>query len=633
MKVKMCSVGFLLLVLGSLATSYSDAVKDVRIQQAVEALEDARLCRTAVTNEANAKLWDERISLSEQELENVRQLVSIEQREHSLTRKSKASVAYTLQEKLSELLIDRTEVETRLESLGNDLKRLKRQYVDLQNQSAPPDAEDKEAWGVERDVKLSAIEARIKASSRQRELADLELRMADEVDRVRDFKNNVEYLPRPTTRLLWSTRSELNQVRRKLMDLKLVEQDLMHQSELVAQTGALAKNRRAYIEQDVELLEQRFLVENRRRVEKEQRKEQDEITRRIKRMLVRTREQARYMEERKEAISDELESLKNGLALVRSGMDLLDAEVQFREQDYQQLKRRYMRHAFVPVFIGFLIILLSTGLNRMVWPKLYKGDALFVARRLCSYTSFFLVALVLVSAFFEDLKAIATVMGLVGAAIVIALQDLCSSFAGWFVIVASRKVRVGQRVEIDGLRGDVVDIQILRTTLLELNNWLGVDEPTGRIVIIPNSFIFKSKVFNYSHVHPFIWGKVDVCVTFETPTEEAQQLLERILEEETVEEFASANRAVQNMEKAYAHVRMVNRPKVNTFIADSGITFTLFYVTHYRRVNVTRNKLNRRIIKEFEADPRMEFAYPTERMIPTPDPDRPWNPASEQPHV
>ena len=215
------------------------------------------------------------------------------------------------------------------------------------------------------------------------------------------------------------------------------------------------------------------------------------------------------------------------------------------------------------------------------------------------------------------IKQVATVLGIASAAVVIALQDLCSAFAGWFVIVGSRKFVVGDRVEIDGMRGDIIDIQLLRTTLVEVNNWLGVDEPTGRVVLIPNNFVFKTKVFNYSHVHPFIWNKVDITVTYETPALEAHTLLRRILEEETTDEFKKAQKGASAMETKYGVLDTVYQPKTYMFIADSGVMFSLVYCCHYRDNGATRNRINKRIVEEFAKDPRMQLAYPTHREVRT----------------
>ena len=76
---------------------------------------------------------------------------------------------------------------------------------------------------------------------------------------------------------------------------------------------------------------------------------------------------------------------------------------------------------------------------------------------------------------FEDIKVVAAAGGLVSAAVVISLQDVCASMFAWFVIMLGGKFGIGDRLEVDGTRGDVIDIDLLRTTLLEVNGWLGTD--------------------------------------------------------------------------------------------------------------------------------------------------------------
>jgi len=172
-------------------------------------------------------------------------------------------------------------------------------------------------------------------------------------------------------------------------------------------------------------------------------------------------------------------------------------------------------------------------------------------------------------------------------------------------------------VEIDGKCGDVLDVQLLRTTLVEINNWLNIDEPTGRIVVIPNSFIFKSTVFNYSHVHPYIWSRIDVSVTFETPASEAEAVLQKVLEEETRDEFAQAVIGATRMVERYGIAYETYKPKLYSIIGDSGVIFSLLYVSHYRQRTAVRNRINARIVAEFENNKHLEFAYPTQRHIPT----------------
>ena len=306
------------------------------------------------------------------------------------------------------------------------------------------------------------------------------------------------------------------------------------------------------------------------------------------------------------------------LAIVDQLADLYDKECVLLQADASALTQRYAGSVMGPLFCMVIVFLVFGYVSQRILPKFYDRSQLFVARRIGGYAVFLVILIILTLFFLEDLKPIATILGIAGAALVIALQDLFSSLAGWFAIVGSRKFKVGDRVEIDGTRGDVVDIQLLRTTLLELNNWLGADEATGRVLMLPNSFIFKGKVFNYTLVHPFIWGRLDVTVTFETPHKEVLDLLHRIMNEETKEEFAASSKAAEAMEKEYGVPDTVYKPKIYSFIGDNGIRFVLLYVSHYRRGSSTRNRINERIISEFAKNPRIRLAYPTQRGVQEP---------------
>ena len=108
-------------------------------------------------------------------------------------------------------------------------------------------------------------------------------------------------------------------------------------------------------------------------------------------------------------------------------------------------------------------------------------------------------------------------------------------------------------------------------------------------------------------------------MTYETPASEAEALFRRVLEEETREEFDAAREAAKSLEHTYGVADAVYQPKLYVYIADSGLQYRLVFCSHCRHIGATRNRLNARIVREFEANPRLQFAYPTERHIPTPE--------------
>ena len=112
-------------------------------------------------------------------------------------------------------------------------------------------------------------------------------------------------------------------------------------------------------------------------------------------------------------------------------------------------------------------------------------------------------------------------LGILAAGLAFALQEVIGSIAGWVTIVTGRPFAIGDRIETGGIRGDVVDISVLRTTLMEIGNWLGGDHNTGRIVTVSNAFIFKEPLFNYSrHLH-YVWDEIEVPITYESDWQQA----------------------------------------------------------------------------------------------------------------
>ena len=132
---------------------------------------------------------------------------------------------------------------------------------------------------------------------------------------------------------------------------------------------------------------------------------------------------------------------------------------------------------------------------------------------------------------------------------------------------------------------------------------------------IPNNHIFKTKVFNFTHGHPFIWNKIDVTITFSTPVATALTLFGRVLEEETRDKFAAAQKAALAIQKRYGIEDAVYKPKIHSHINEDGVTLCLFYVAHYREFSATRNRINRRLIAELETHPGIQLAYKTMHVI------------------
>lgn len=307
----------------------------------------------------------------------------------------------------------------------------------------------------------------------------------------------------------------------------------------------------------------------------------------------------------------QVDAIKQAQGTVAARQELNALGEKVRQDQFTGRKEAYLRRLRLPGMALGILLGLQLMSGYAVLPLFYKNEHLFLARRLGRYVFLLAVAVLAAMFFFDDLSMVAATLGIVSAALVISLQDVCTSICGWFVIIGGGKFRIGDRLEIDGIRGDILDIQLLRTLLLEIGGWLGTDQPTGRVILVPNNAIFKTKIFNYSHGHPYIWGKLDVTITFDTPLSQAQGLLQRVLAEETRETMAEAHHAAAIMRRRYGVDDAVYEPKIYTAIADSGVVLSLFYVAHYRSFSAMRARLSQRILVELEARPEIHLAYPS----------------------
>src|SRR6202041_4081363 len=163
---------------------------------------------------------------------------------------------------------------------------------------------------------------------------------------------------------------------------------------------------------------------------------------------------------------------------------------------------------------GILIIHAAFRVLEQTLPRRFgRADARYKVRKFVVFSGYLLILLFLAFLFEDRLSRLSFALGVVGAGVAVALQDVLASFAGAFSIGFSKLYAVGDRVQIGETRGDVIAIGLLRTTLMEVGSWVGRDLYSGRIVRIPNNAVLKNSVFNYSQGFRFIWDQIKVVLS------------------------------------------------------------------------------------------------------------------------
>lgn len=202
-------------------------------------------------------------------------------------------------------------------------------------------------------------------------------------------------------------------------------------------------------------------------------------------------------------------------------------------------------------------------------------------------------------------------LGVVGFAVTFALQQPLLSLLAWVYIMVSRPYAVGDRVEVGGARGDVIAVDFLVTTIWEIDGGLvATNQPSGRVVTVPNSMVLSSEVTNYGGAGiPYVWNEVTVQVAYETDLEYARETMTRVADDYLGDEMAArVERYRERLAETPVELEVNERPTVNVRQGESWVELRLRYLVHPRRGTRVRNALYERILTEFNAAPdRVSF--------------------------
>ncbi len=261
----------------------------------------------------------------------------------------------------------------------------------------------------------------------------------------------------------------------------------------------------------------------------------------------------------------------------------------------------------IALIVRWLVV---RSLNRTV----SDGDVLFKARKATTYVTMAVSILLLIwiwLPFFDDLG---TFLGLLSAGLAIALADVFLDLAGWLFIMFRRPFRVGDRIEIDGTAGDVIDIRAFRFTMLEIKNWVDADQSTGRLVHVPNGHLFKHPTANYTEGFFHIWHEIPVLVTFESDWRRAEELIREALAALAIsEEELRRHQEIASESRDYLIRFRQLRPAVYVSTRDSGVLLTARLLVEARTRRGIEDTFWRTVLTAFEAEPTVELAYPTVR--------------------
>ena len=279
--------------------------------------------------------------------------------------------------------------------------------------------------------------------------------------------------------------------------------------------------------------------------------------------------------------------------------------------------------------VVLLMVLVRFIASRLVGKHVGDIKSRYRWRRAINYVLGVIGLLLIARIWTPGLQNIGVFLGLASAGLAIALRDPIVCVVGWAFILIRRPYQVGDRVQIGEDRGDVIDIRMFQTYLMECGEWIDGDQSTGRILLIPNNSVFSATMANYTHGFDYIWDEVAVRLTFESDWRRAKDLLTKIADTHMNPHCDDAQRQIRSAASEHMIFFQKLTPIVYTSVREWGVQLTVRYLTPPRQRRGSAQRLWEAILDAFAGEPDIRFAYPTTRFARGGGPESPSGPPPE----
>jgi small-conductance mechanosensitive channel len=260
---------------------------------------------------------------------------------------------------------------------------------------------------------------------------------------------------------------------------------------------------------------------------------------------------------------------------------------------------------------------LGTGVSRRsIWTR--KGIRLGCGA---------LGVLLLLSIWFDNPARLATFGGLFAAGAAVASQNVIVSVVGYFVIVFGKVFDLGDRIQLGDVRGDVLDIGLFKTTVMEMgvppalqpdpSHWISARQYTGRVVTVANSEIFKTPTYNYSRNFDFLWEELKLPLHYDEDLERAEAIVLEAAREATSGIMDEGRRALSGMRERYLIHAGDLEPRCFVRLTDNWVELSVRFLVKAWGVRELKDRMSRRILERFRAE-GIEVASSTFELVRAP---------------
>ncbi|MCI2229133.1 mechanosensitive ion channel family protein [Polaribacter sp. MSW13] len=271
----------------------------------------------------------------------------------------------------------------------------------------------------------------------------------------------------------------------------------------------------------------------------------------------------------------------------------------------EDLKKWFVDHPTSTNIIKYLVwivlvFVFITWIRRILKKKLPNNNIKYKSQKGVEVIGYVFVILITVSYFTGSIKDLGLAIGFLTAGITITLQEIILSIAGSFYIFLVKVYKPGDRIEINGIKGDVIDIDSIYTTMMEIGEWVSSDNYSGRIVKLSNAFVFKGAVYNYSRDFPFVWDEFNLPIRYGSDIELAKSIVISVAQKNLAKYVQESMAEWKNVVKEYYIEDAQVDPTLAITMTDNWVQLNLRYIVDYKKRRFTKNILHEEIGKMIE---------------------------------
>jgi small-conductance mechanosensitive channel len=317
----------------------------------------------------------------------------------------------------------------------------------------------------------------------------------------------------------------------------------------------------------------------------------------------------------------ELEKFKSAYDILTVTADVYEKRLEVVELNLNKaIKQQIIKLGNIGIII-LVIIIIFFILKLIIKKYITDNERFYMANKFITFANFTIIIFILFFNYIENASYFVTILGFASAGIAIAMKDWFMSILGWLVIVFGGSIHVGDRirVDMDGIKyiGDVLDISLLRITILEDITLTSIthNRRAGRIIFIPNNYIFTRMIANYTHYSlKTVWDGIKITITFDSNHKKAMHIVKEITKKYS-KGYTDITRKQLNKLRHHYSLKNTNvDPRIYSFIESYGIDIEAWYLTNAYGTLTLRSTISAEIIDAFKAEDDITIAYPTQKI-------------------